>query len=88
MKINKILSMELDTLLGPLIHFHQFFFCSVSTTKYEVKWFVHLLKVTAVTQIVVQTKANDRVWASAEDISPAVKGRIHGPVDEMFTRDE
>ena len=53
-----------------------------------VKWFVHLLKLTAVTQSMAPTKVTDkdRVWA--KDISPAVRGSIHGPVDEMLIRDE
>ena len=56
--------------------------------KVSLNWFVHFLKLTAVTQSTAQTKAKDRNVVCAKDISPAVKGIIHGPVEEMFIRDE
>ena len=70
---------------------HRFCFTHFSLPKgrkFAVKWLVHFLEVTAVTQSMVQTKANDNVGVCAKDKSPAVKGRIHGPVEEMFIRDE
>ena len=93
-KIKKVFTFKHEYILRTIPinnnHFHKFLTCFYrhNYIKFCVKWFVHLLKLTAVTQTMAVAKATDtdRVWA--RDISPAVRGRIHGPVEEMLISGE